>query len=65
MIKGIDYVPEKKELNRPELFSLEQTYFDDHIIKVYKIISNVEKVNRNQLLLFLLVQGVEVMTRSY
>lgn len=30
-IKGMDCLPEK-ELNRPELFSLEQNDFDDHII---------------------------------
>lgn len=46
----MDYLPEKEELNRPELFSLEQNYFDDHIIKDYKIMSNTEEVNRNQLL---------------
>lgn len=45
----MDYLPEKEELNRPEFFSLEQNDFDDHIIKDYKIINNMEKVNRNQL----------------
>lgn len=48
LIKGMDSLPEK-ELNRPELFSLEQNYIDDHIINDYKIINNTEKVNRNQL----------------
>lgn len=49
LIKGMDSLPEKKELNRPELFSLEQNYIDDHIINDYKIMNNTEKVNWNQL----------------
>ena len=48
LIKGMDYLPEK-ELNRPELFSLEQNDFDDHIINNYKVMNNTEEVNRNQL----------------
>ena len=48
LIKGMESLPEK-ELNRPELFSLEQNYIDDDIINDYKIMNNTEKVNRNQL----------------
>lgn len=44
-IKGTDQLPEKEELNRPELFNLEQNHFDDHIIYNYKIMNNRKKAN--------------------